>query len=229
MFKNPVQATFSILFLGSALVFTIFAVDKIIAEQQQKDKAAQAAGFANSDEKQAANSNGFTDAVLWRVEGQKREAAARAERDRLEAAAAKAKAEEDSRKKTREARFQEGLIYARVLKKSMKNPDSFKLEQVIRTVDGIYCFEYRATNSFNTIFNSASFGQGTVVTGWGFELSDPTRPTYQRCYYEQVLDKGISATQTIAMDGLPRPPSRLAKVSFDFDGAVANCIWFSGT
>jgi hypothetical protein len=80
-----------------------------------------------------------------------------------------------------------------------------------------------------TIFNSASFGQGAVVTGWGFEVSDPTRPTYQRCYYEQTLDKGIAATQTIAFDGSPRPPSRLAKLSFDFDGALANCIWFSGT
>jgi hypothetical protein len=80
-----------------------------------------------------------------------------------------------------------------------------------------------------TIFNSASFGRGTVVTGWNFELSDTTRPIYQRCYYEQVLDKGIAATQTIAVDGSPRPPSRLAKLPFDFDSAVANCIWFSGT
>jgi hypothetical protein len=54
-----------------------------------------------------------------------------------------------------------------------------------------------------TIFNSASFGRGT--------------------------DKGIAATQTIAVDGSPRPPSRLAKLPFDFDSAVANCIWFSGT
>jgi hypothetical protein len=80
-----------------------------------------------------------------------------------------------------------------------------------------------------TIFNSATFGQGTVVTGWYFELSDTARPIFQRCYYEQVLDKGIAATQTIAIDGSPRPPSRLAKLPFDFDNAVTNCIWFSGT
>lgn len=80
-----------------------------------------------------------------------------------------------------------------------------------------------------TIFNSASFGQGTVVTGWSFEVSDPTRPTYQRCYYEQVLNKSISATQTVAIDGAPRRLSALTKLPFDFDGAVANCIWFSGT
>ena len=79
-----------------------------------------------------------------------------------------------------------------------------------------------------TIFNTATFGQGTVVTGWNFDLSNTTRPTYQRCYYEQVLDKGIAATQTVAVDGAPRRLSALTKLSFDFDGALANCIWFSG-
>jgi hypothetical protein len=80
-----------------------------------------------------------------------------------------------------------------------------------------------------TVFNTATFGSGTVVTGWSFDLSDTTRPTYQRCYYEQVLDKGVAATQTVAIDASPRRPSALTKLSFDFDGALANCIWFSGT
>jgi hypothetical protein len=80
-----------------------------------------------------------------------------------------------------------------------------------------------------TVFNTATFGSGTVVTGWNFDLADPTRPTLQRCYYEQVMDKGIAATQTIAIDGSARRPSALNKLTFDFDGAVANCIWFSGT
>jgi hypothetical protein len=80
-----------------------------------------------------------------------------------------------------------------------------------------------------TIFNTATVGSGTVVTGWSFDLSDTTRPTFQRCYYEQVLDKGVAATQTVAIDGSPRRPSALNKLSFDFDNALANCIWFSGT
>lgn len=79
-----------------------------------------------------------------------------------------------------------------------------------------------------TVFKSAPFGTGVVVTGWNFELSDTTRPQLQRCYYEQILDKGIAATQTIAIDGAPRRPSALTKLSFDFDGALGNCIWFSG-
>jgi hypothetical protein len=79
-----------------------------------------------------------------------------------------------------------------------------------------------------TVFKSASFGAGVVVTGWSFELSDTSRPLLQRCYYEQILDKGIAATQTIAIDGAARRPSALTKLSFDFDGALGNCIWFSG-
>ena len=79
-----------------------------------------------------------------------------------------------------------------------------------------------------TVFKSAPFGTGVVVTGWNFELSDTSRPQMQRCYYEQVLDKGLAATQTIAIDGAPRRPSALNKLTFDFDGALGNCIWFSG-
>ena len=79
-----------------------------------------------------------------------------------------------------------------------------------------------------TVFKSAPFGAGVVVSGWNFELSDTSRPLMQRCYYEQILDKGIAATQTVAIDGAPRRPSALTKLSFDFDGALGNCIWFSG-
>jgi hypothetical protein len=80
-----------------------------------------------------------------------------------------------------------------------------------------------------TIFKYTKFGAGEVVTGWNFELSDPSRPTIQRCYYEEVVAGGISASQTLAFDGAPRPPSPLAKLSFDFDSALTNCSWFSGS
>jgi hypothetical protein len=79
-----------------------------------------------------------------------------------------------------------------------------------------------------TVFKTEAYGTGYVVTGWNFELSDTSRPFYQRCYYEQTLDQGLAATQTIAVDGSPRPVSTLAKLPFDFDGALANCTWFSG-
>jgi hypothetical protein len=80
-----------------------------------------------------------------------------------------------------------------------------------------------------TIFKYTKYGAGEVVTGWAFELSDPTRPTIQRCYYEENLASGVSASQTLAFNGYPQKPSSLAKLSFDFDGALGNCIWFSGS
>jgi hypothetical protein len=78
------------------------------------------------------------------------------------------------------------------------------------------------------VFKTVVYGTGYVVTSWNFEPSDTARPNYQRCYYEQTLDQGLAATQTIAVDGSPRPVSALAKLPFDFEGALASCTWFSG-
>ena len=80
-----------------------------------------------------------------------------------------------------------------------------------------------------TIFKSTSFNAGSVVTGWAFDLSDPIRPRYQYCYYSQNIAKGASYKYNIAANGSPNKPSPLAKLPFNFDGAVSNCIWFSGT
>jgi hypothetical protein len=79
-----------------------------------------------------------------------------------------------------------------------------------------------------TVFKTVVYGTGYVITSWNFELPDTARPYYQRCYYEQHLDQGLAATQTIAVDGSPRPVSALAKLPFDFEGALAGCTWFSG-
>jgi hypothetical protein len=78
-----------------------------------------------------------------------------------------------------------------------------------------------------TVFKYAKFNSGAVVTAWNYELSDPSSPIFQRCYYEELLGNNVAATQTIAVNGLPRRPSALNKLSFDFDGALVNCIWFS--
>jgi hypothetical protein len=79
-----------------------------------------------------------------------------------------------------------------------------------------------------TIFTDVKFGSGEVVTGWNYYLSDTFRPKQQYCYYGESLDKGLNARYTLAFNGTPQRPSPLAKLSFNFDGAVANCIWFSG-
>lgn len=80
-----------------------------------------------------------------------------------------------------------------------------------------------------TIFRSVPFGAGIVVTGWNFALSDPARPRVQYCYYSQDIEKGLAAKYTLAFNGTPNRPSSLAKVSFNFDSALANCVWFSGS
>jgi hypothetical protein len=80
-----------------------------------------------------------------------------------------------------------------------------------------------------TIFRSVSLGSGEVVTGWNYALSDTTRPRLQYCYYTQTLEKGLAAKITLAFNGSPRRPSPLAKVPFNFDIAVSNCVWFSGS
>ena len=80
-----------------------------------------------------------------------------------------------------------------------------------------------------TVFRSVSYEKGMVVTGWKYDLSDTSRPQGQHCYYTQGLEKGMAAKYALALNGKSQRPSPLAKLSFNFDGAVANCIWFSGS
>jgi hypothetical protein len=79
-----------------------------------------------------------------------------------------------------------------------------------------------------TIFRDVNYEKGHVVTGWNYDLSETTRPKVQYCYYQQMVEKGLSAKYKLAVNNVPRAPSSLTKVSFNFDGALANCIWFSG-
>lgn len=80
-----------------------------------------------------------------------------------------------------------------------------------------------------TIFRSVAFGQGRVETGWNYDLSDTARPRSQYCSYVQNIKKGAQVRDVIAVNSSPRRPSPLHKVSFDFDGALLNCAWFSGS
>lgn len=154
---DPGYKGLAILIVGSAAAFAIWRSDGALVEQRDRDRSAQSIGFSSNDDMERAKGQGFADAALWREEVSRREAAALAERNKREAAEAARKKEEDRQRSVRESRFQEALIYARVLKKSMKNPDSFKLETVIRTPVGIFCYEYRATNSFNAVVPGKAF------------------------------------------------------------------------
>jgi hypothetical protein len=79
-----------------------------------------------------------------------------------------------------------------------------------------------------TVFRSVGYESGVVVTGWNYDLTDHLRPRVQYCYYEQNVNKDLSVRYTIAVNNSPLPPSPLVKPKFNFDGAVSNCIWFSG-
>lgn len=79
-----------------------------------------------------------------------------------------------------------------------------------------------------TIFRSVPFGSGRVETGWNFELSDTARPKSQYCSYIQDISKGAQMKDVIAINGVSQQRSGLARASFNFEGAVSNCIWFSG-
>jgi hypothetical protein len=75
-----------------------------------------------------------------------------------------------------------------------------------------------------TIFRSVEYGSGRVETGWNYDLSDTTRPRSPYCSYIQTIGKGAQVQDLIAVNGYPRGPSPLAKTSFDFDAALANCV-----
>ena len=79
-----------------------------------------------------------------------------------------------------------------------------------------------------TIFRSAAYGSGQVVSGWSFDLSDTIRPKFQYCYYAQDVERGISTKLPLAVNGLVLPRPNAAKPSFDLSAASSNCVWFSG-
>jgi hypothetical protein len=79
-----------------------------------------------------------------------------------------------------------------------------------------------------TIFRNVTYGSGRVVSGWQYDLSDSLRPKFEYCYYSENIERGLAAKYTLAVNGSARRPSEPSKTAFDFDGAVANCFWFSG-
>jgi len=100
-------------------------------------------------------------------------------------------------------------------------PSSRQLQPNARSGDQLPFTSY-------TIFRSVEFGSGRVETGWSYDLSDTTRPRSQYCSYIQSISKGAQIKDMIAVNSFPRRPAPQVKASFDFDGALANCIWFSG-
>lgn len=151
---SPVRQAFRMLLGGGLVVVLGLAALSSIQEKRAVEAASTAAGFADADEFKAASAKGFDKPEAYR----RYLDAERVEQQKRAAEAAKIKARD-------EAQWQEAIRYVVALRKSMKNPDSFKLESATRTPDGFYCFEYRATNSFNAMVpGQAIVGNGKAAT-----------------------------------------------------------------
>jgi hypothetical protein len=127
-------------------------------KQQNLDTSAKQRGFENHADYQRALSSQVFDPDVWKKRLVDERAVAEVQRQATASAKAKAdkeavarKAEEDAAKAVEEIEFQIAVRAARALKQSMKNPDSFKLEETIKTDAGALCFTYRAANSFNAL------------------------------------------------------------------------------
>lgn len=78
---------------------------------------------------------------------------------------AEQKAAKDEKDAAEQRRFAADVSAVKTLQTSMKNPDSFKLEQALRMKDGALCLTYRAKNSFNaTIPGRAVISKSSIIT-----------------------------------------------------------------
>jgi len=59
--------------------------------------------------------------------------------------------EEKAKKEAGDQRWASQVSLVRALRSSMKNPDSFKIEEAVELDDGTICITYRATNSSNAV------------------------------------------------------------------------------
>jgi hypothetical protein len=76
-----------------------------------------------------------------------------------------------------------------------------------------------------TVFKSAPFAEGVVVTGWSFRNSSQTFPSSQYCYYAKP-GVSVDAEENVRLgnDGVQLPP--IGAGSFDENMAFQKCIWF---
>lgn len=91
--------------------------------------------------------------------------------------------QEKAAKAAEHAKWVEDVLAVRALRRSMKNPDSFKLEEALKMDDGSLCLSYRATNSFNAVIP----GQA-IIWANGVATSDQGR-LFIRRWSEQCANK----------------------------------------
>ena len=92
-------------------------------------------------------------------------------------------AAEQAAKQKEEAVFQRAVAGAKQLKKSMRNPDSFKLTEALEMDDGAICYEYRAQNGFGGM----NVGHAVLAPNDQFKSSDS--PGYATLWNKECANK----------------------------------------
>ncbi|MGO4438433.1 hypothetical protein [Rhizobium sp. RAF56] len=77
-----------------------------------------------------------------------------------------------------------------------------------------------------TVFTSAPFGDGEVVTGWKFAAGDAKKPGQQYCYFSRDIPGKPSERVDIAVDGIRSPVA--ANLMPNADSAIEKCVWWQG-
>jgi len=135
----------TILFGGLLVLGGCSALMGYIANESEKTKAAEeatkkAADLAEKEKRRVASLT------------PEQKAAEEKQRQEREKASREAQQQAVANKKKQDAAVQRAVAGASVLKKSMRNPDSFKLESAL-VIDqsGAVCYDYRAQNGFGGV------------------------------------------------------------------------------
>jgi hypothetical protein len=99
---------------------------------------------------------------------------------------------ETAEKQKRDATFTRAAVGAKQLRSSMRNPDSFKLSEVLLMGDGAVCYEYRAQNGFGGL----NVGQAVLSPKGQFKVSDSSG--FTRLWNKECAGKtGTDETWTV--------------------------------
>ena len=95
---------------------------------------------------------------------------------------------EQEKKAKDERQFQFAVGGAKQLKEAMRNPDSFKLSNVLFMDDGAICYEYRSQNGFGgmNVGRAVLTAKGTVKTN---EMDGGTKLWNRECANKSGYDK----------------------------------------
>lgn len=78
-----------------------------------------------------------------------------------------------------------------------------------------------------TVFKNVTFGEGEVVSGWNFEIDNPT-PKSQYCYYKHGVEGLTEITTMIAQNRKLLAQPKAPPGNLNPRLAAESCVWFGG-